>query len=107
MTALRWKVLSVFGAVVMLVILALARSPADPHLTPVLWPIVAGLAIALVIVVSVLQPPVPPNISDDNIFAEASKGHWVIAIRWYRALHGVGARDAKHAIESHLRDLEP
>jgi large subunit ribosomal protein L7/L12 len=41
----------------------------------------------------------PENATDDDILALAKDGKKIKAIKWYRALHGVGLKEAKDAVE--------
>ena len=50
------------------------------------------------------QTPPPPGLTDADIRAELRKGNRLIAIRWYRILHGVGLKSAKEAIERLARE---
>ena len=68
--------------------------------------IVLGVAALLGIVVilgrsgSSSQPPVPANITDDDIRQLAQQGRKIEAIKWYRSLHGGGLKEAKEAVEA-------
>lgn len=44
----------------------------------------------------------PPNPTDDDILKMALQGRKILAIKWYRELHGVGLKDAKVAVERML-----
>jgi large subunit ribosomal protein L7/L12 len=41
----------------------------------------------------------PQNATDDDVRALAKDGKKIQAIKWYRALHGVGLKEAKDAVE--------
>jgi len=41
----------------------------------------------------------PQNATDDDIRTLAKNGKKIQAIKWYRALHGVGLKEAKDAVE--------
>ena len=66
------------------------------------------LLIVLAVVVAVVASavllatngPMPPaGLSDADIRSEARAGNKIVAIRWYRTLHGVGLKRAKEAVE--------
>jgi ribosomal protein L7/L12 len=45
----------------------------------------------------------PPNLTDDDILKIAQQGQKIEAIKLYRALYGVGLKDAKDAVEKMIR----
>ncbi|HET9953574.1 MAG TPA: hypothetical protein VFQ61_03670 [Polyangiaceae bacterium] len=61
------------------------------------------VAVAAVMITSRLFPD-PPNLTDEDVVAELRKGHPITAIRWYRAIHGVGLKKAKSAVAELAKD---
>jgi ribosomal protein L7/L12 len=59
--------------------------------------IVTGVVAA--VLYTLLRPRPPAGLSDENIRVEACRGNWLVAIRWYRELHGVGLKQAKEAVD--------
>jgi ribosomal protein L7/L12 len=59
--------------------------------------VVAGIAWQLAGLGERSEPP--PNLSDGDIQKIARQGQMIEAIKQYRALHGVGLKDAKDAVE--------
>ena len=41
----------------------------------------------------------PAGTTNDDIRNLAQQGHKIQAIKWYRAIHGVGLKEAKDAVE--------
>ncbi|MFC1591953.1 ribosomal protein L7/L12 [Thermodesulfobacteriota bacterium] len=46
---------------------------------------------------------IPENATDTDILNLARQGRKIQAIKWYRALHGVGLKEAKEAVEEMLK----
>ena len=66
--------------------------------------IVVGIAVVVGILVvlgrgSSSRSGLPEGATDDDIRALAQQGKKIQAIKWYRALHGVGLKEAKEAVE--------
>ena len=45
------------------------------------------------------NPSMPANVTDEDIRKLALQGQKIEAIKWYRALHSVGLKEAKDAVE--------
>ncbi len=67
--------------------------------------IIIGIAIVAVVVLlmlkggsSVSDSP-PKGTTDEDIRKLAQQGKKIKAIKWYRAMHGVGLKEAKDAVE--------
>ena len=67
--------------------------------------IIIGIAVVAVVVFlmlkggsSVSDSP-PEGTTDDDIRNLAQQGRKIQAIKWYRATHGVGLKEAKEAVE--------
>lgn len=57
--------------------------------------VISGVAlIAVVLVFAATDPSPPSGLSDAHILAAAREGKRIVALRWYRTLHGVGLRRA-------------
>lgn len=66
--------------------------------------IVVGIAVVVGILVvlgrgSSSPRGLPEGTTDDDIRALAQQGKKIHAVKWYRALHGVGLKEAKEAVE--------
>ena len=68
--------------------------------------IVKFIIIGIVVVLGILlaigrgsSPEIPDNVTDEDIRTLAQQGKKIQAIKWYRALHGVGLKEAKEAVE--------
>ena len=65
--------------------------------------IAVGVAVAVGILVALSRGSSPSGLpqgaTDDDIRALAQQGKKIHAVKWYRALHGVGLKEAKEAVE--------
>ena len=67
--------------------------------------IITGVCVVAVAVLLIFKgdssaPEHPPKgITDDDIRNLAQQGQKIKAIKWYRAIHGVGLKEAKDAVE--------
>lgn len=76
-------------------------------------PLHIAIAIAVVIAVGLLivfgkggspADAPPTDATDEDILAFARQGQKIQAVKWYRALHGVGLKEAKDAVEAMMRN---
>jgi hypothetical protein len=68
-----------------------------------------GAGVVVVFIVSALtfnqlQPPPPPNLSDEHIRRAFRQGNHLDAIRWYRILHGGSLKRAKSEVAALAAD---
>ena len=73
---------------------------------------IVGIVIAVVVVLGVLGvfgrgassgDRMPDNATDEDVRRLAENGQKIQAVKWYRALHGVGLKEAKDAVEAMAR----
>lgn len=69
--------------------------------------IVVGVAVVVGIIIifgrASSQRSLPKNATDDDIRVLAQQGKKIQAIKWYKALHGVGLKEAKEAVEEMMQ----
>ena len=61
--------------------------------------IIAGFIVLIIIIVLVPKKPLEASVSSDEEILKIAQANKIEAIKEYRALHGVGLRDAKDAVE--------
>lgn len=72
--------------------------------TEYLWIIGVVILLAIAVKFGKTQPPTS-SVTEADIIAAIKDGRKVTAIKYYRAVHGVGLKDAKDAVESMAENL--
>ena len=71
--------------------------------------IIIGIVVVVVIVLvlkngSSAAPDLPPEGTTDDDIRELAQTRKIQAIKWYRAIHGVGLKEAKDAVEKLMQE---